>query len=198
MTTKNNVTIRPVEKRDKGSYLRLFQNEDFGCVGINADLKPSIYTEEKIVTGVIEKSILSTEILILEDNGEFIGYASISRPSEHSYHVGHIAIRKDRQNQGYGTMLMNEIKDYAAHDDCDISLECISSAAPFFKKQGFNNTSRASYYYHRPQLLSTKRKSLFVDFALIKEQREEQNRQEIESMQKFLKSPLFKDIMNMI
>ena len=39
----SNIVIRPIQKSDKSNYLRLFNSEDFGCVGMNEDLKPSIY-----------------------------------------------------------------------------------------------------------------------------------------------------------
>ena len=51
----SNIVIRPIQKSDKSNYLRLFNSEDFGCVGMNEDLKPSIYEEEKIVDGVIDE-----------------------------------------------------------------------------------------------------------------------------------------------
>ena len=45
---KRNISIRQIQTEDKGNYLKLFNSEDFGCVGINSDLKPSIYEEERI------------------------------------------------------------------------------------------------------------------------------------------------------
>ena len=84
----NHIQIRPIEHTDKANYLRLFNYEDFGCIGVNSDLKPSIYEEERIVDGVLDGSIISTSILIIEDNCEFIGYTTVSRPSRHSYHIG--------------------------------------------------------------------------------------------------------------
>ena len=121
------IVIRKIEEKDKGNYLRLFNSEDFGSTGINSDLKPSIYEEERIVSGVISGSIVSTAILIIEDNGEFIGYTSISRPSRNRYHIGQFAIRKEKQGLGYGKALMDDVKSYACADSCSINLECISS-----------------------------------------------------------------------
>ena len=107
---KKNIIIRPITETDKGNYLKLFNSEDFGCVGINSDLKPSIYEEESILNGVIEGTILSTAILVIEQAGEFIGYTSISRPSKNNYHIGQFVIRKDKQGKGYGKKLMDEVK----------------------------------------------------------------------------------------
>lgn len=194
---KNNIIIRNIQEQDKGNYLKLFNSEDFGCVGINSDLKPSIYEEEKILNGVLDGSIISTAILVIEDNNEFIGYASISRPSEHRYHIGQFVIRQDRQRKGYGKKLMDEIKEYAASDDCDIALECISNACHFFKKQGFTNLASSNYLFPRRKSIFRKKHMLFADYSLIKKEKEEIERKEIESFQKFLQSPLFKEIMKL-
>lgn len=193
---KNKTTIRPIEESDKGIYLRLFQSEDFGCIGINSDLKPSIYTEEKIVSGVIDGSIISTAILVIEDNQEFIGYASISRPSRNTYHIGQFVIRKDKQKQGYGKLLMDEIKKYAASEECSINLECISNGTGFFKKQGFENKFSSTYCYPRKKSLFP-RKKLFVDYDLIEEERKKQEEAELKSFRKFLNSPIFNEIMKL-
>ena len=45
MKFKNTITIRKIEEKDKVKYLRLFADEDFGCVGMLSELKPSIYEE---------------------------------------------------------------------------------------------------------------------------------------------------------
>lgn len=194
---KKSISIEKITEQDKGNYLRLFNAEDFGCVGINSELKPKIYEEERIVNGVIAGSIVSTAILIIKDNNQFIGYASLSRPTEHRYHIGQFVIRKDKQRKGYGKKLMNEIKKYAAADYCDIALECISSAESFFRKQGFRNVSSSNYIYPRKKALFSVQHKLFADYSIIQQEQKEKDNQELESFQKFLKSPLFKEIMKL-
>lgn len=194
---KRNISIRQIQAEDKGNYLKLFNSEDFGCVGINSDLKPSIYEEERILTGVIDGTILSTRILVIEDNNEFVGYTSISRPSEHSFHIGQFVIRKDKQRKGYGKLLMNEIKEYALAENCDIKLECISNATTFFEKQGFTNVFSSSYTYPRKKALLRRKATLFPSYDLIRQEKDEKSAQEIKSFQKFLESPLFKEIMKL-
>lgn len=44
----NNIIIRSIEDKDKINYLKLFNEETFGCIGTNETQKPSIYEEEKI------------------------------------------------------------------------------------------------------------------------------------------------------
>ena len=194
---KKNIIIRPITETDKGNYLKLFNSEDFGCVGINSDLKPSIYEEESILNGVIEGTILSTAILVIEQDGEFIGYTSISRPSKNNYHIGQFVIRKDKQGKGYGKKLMDEVKRYSSSDDCSITLECISNATTFFEKQGFVHQFSSTYTYPRKKKVMVPKRNLFVDYELIVQEREKQNEKEINSFKKFLESPLFKEIMKL-
>lgn len=194
---KKGIIIRHIEEKDKGCYLKLFNSEDFGCIGINSELKPTIYEEEKILNGVIDKTILSTAILVIEDNNGFIGYASISRPSENNYHIGQFVIRKDKQRQGYGHKLMSEIKKQAASDKCDIKLECISSSQNFFRKQGFIKQRLSSFYYPRKITLNKPKTKLFADYKLIEEEKNLNEQQEMKHFEKFLKSPLFKEIMKL-
>ena len=191
------VTIRRIEEKDKGAYLKLYDNEDFGCFGILSELKPSVYVEENIVNKIISKEIIDTEILVVESNGEFIGYACISRVNEDLFHIGHIAIVPSERKKGYGTLLINRIKEYASFDNCDIKLECISSAQTFFKKCGFVNT-RGTDFNLKKQNNSSNTGSLFVDYDLIRSQREELENKELKSFEKFLKSPLFKEFNNML
>lgn len=192
------VVIRKIEEKDKGNYLCLFNSEDFGCTGINSDLKPSIYEEERIVSGVISGSIVSTAILVIEDNGEFIGYTSISRPSRNRYHIGQFVIKKEKQGLGYGKALMDEVKTYASADSCYINLECISHGCGFFKKQGFKNDYSSDFTYpNKSSSNSSVTDPLFVDYDLIEQEREEHINQELASFQKFLKSSLFNEIMKL-
>lgn len=193
----NRPVVRPIEEKDKGNYLKLFNSEDFGCVGINSDLKPSIYEEEKIVSGVISGSIISTAILIIEDDGEFIGYTTMTRPTRNNYHIGQFAIRRDKQRQGYGKILMDEVKAYAATDDCSISLECISDGCGFFRRQGFHNSGLTNYTYPRRKKHFSKKNPIFVDYDLIEQERLQKIDEDVKSFQKFLDSSIFNEIMKL-
>lgn len=172
MKLKNNITIRKIEEKDKENYLRLFAEEDFGCIGINSELKPSLYEEETIISKIIDKSIIDEEVLIIEDNNEFIGYASISRPSKNTYHIGQIVIRKDKQRQGYGSKLMKQIKKHAYSDNCKIKLECISSSTAFFEKQGFQKQWASSYMLESNHSFFLPIEALFEDYSTIEATRE--------------------------
>lgn len=191
------IIIRRIEENDKGSYLKLYNSEDFGCLGILSELKPSVYIEENIVNQIISKEIIDTEILVVESNGEFIGYACVSRVNTNLFHIGHIAIVPSKRKKGYGTLLLDRIKEYAAVDNCAISLECISLAQTFFENRGFINTGGTKFSFKKQDKPSNIG-SLFVDYDLIRRQREEKENQELKSFEKFLKSPLFKEFNNML
>ena len=92
---------------------------------------------------------------------------------------------------------MNEIKEYALAENCDIKLECISNATTFFEKQGFTNVFSSSYTYPRKKALLRRKATLFPSYDLIRQEKDEKSAQEIKSFQKFLESPLFKEIMKL-
>lgn len=196
MSIKSSI-IRRIEEKDKGAYLRLFNDENFGCIGINSNLKPSIYEEERIVSKIIDKSIIDEEVLVVEDKGEFIGYASISRTSEHIYHIGQFVIRKDKQRQGYGTKLMKQIKRHASQDNCEIVLECISSATEFFKKQGFFQRASSTYIRPSKKKFYLQKESLFVDYETIREKRETEKHKNQVHQKKLLNSDIVKEVMKL-
>lgn len=196
MKFKNTITIRKIEEKDKANYLRLFAEEDFGCVGMFSELKPSIYEEETTISKIIDKSIIDEEVLIIEDNNEFIGYASISRPSKHIYHIGEFVIRKDKQRQGYGSKLMNQIKKHAYSDNCKIKLECISSSTVFFEKQGFQHQWSSSYILENYHGFFPPREALFEDYSIIEEARETENCKQ-KRREKTLNPELIKKIMEL-
>lgn len=191
------ITIRRIEEKDKGAYLKLYSGEDFGCSGILSELKPSVYTQENIVNQIISKEIIDTEILVVELNDEFVGYACVSRTNIDLFHIDHIAIEPAMRNKGYGKLLMDRIKEYAAVDNCAISLECISGAQHFFKDCGFVNTIGTRFILKK-QYKNSNIGALFADYNLIRRQREEQENQELKLFKKLLKSPLFKGFDNML
>ena len=92
---------------------------------------------------------------------------------------------------------MEEVKKYAATEECDINLECISTATGFFQRQGFVKGHSSSFSYPRKRNLLKRKQPLFPSYELICQEREERNKNEIKSFKKFLDSPLFKEIMKL-
>lgn len=190
--------IRKIEEKDKGNYLRLFNEESLGCISILEEMKPSLWEEEKYVSGIIDNKNIDSQILVVEDNGEFIGYAAIQRATKNMYHIGEFVIKENKRGKGYGKKLLDTIKESAACDRCDITLECLTSARLFFEKQGFKNIGSVNYRYQSKKKMINKTSNLFVDYANIEESRKQEQEKERESFKKFLKSPLCKSLRDML
>ncbi len=190
------VTIRRIEEYDKSNYLNLFNQEDFGCIGMLEDQKPSIYTEEKVISQVISKEIIDTECLIIEDEQGFIGYALISR-RQNSFYIGEFVIHSSRRKQGFGKKLLDEIIKYASKEEVNIDLECFSMAVPFFKKMGFLHQGVYRYKLEYNPNNQKHKENLFVPYELIEAERRKQEEQRLDSFTKFLKSQTFKSIMDL-
>ena len=194
---KNAITIRTIEEKDKGSYLRLYSETDFGSE-LFGEPKPPIYYEEQIITDIIEKRIISEEILILEKRNQLIGYAVVARESENIYHIGQLVITRKERNKGYGTFLLQIIKNLAANDNSNITLECLTSATSFFKKQGFELIGGASYIFKNNNKSYKPGISIFPPYDIIKQEIEQSEKQRAKIFMDFLDSPLFKNITDML
>lgn len=197
-----NIIVRTIEDRDCQDYLKLFDEEDFGCIGINEDQKPSVYETKKFLQSVIDKATIDEEVLVLESMREFVGYVTVSRPHRNQYHIGSIAVRREKRKQGYGTLLLDIVKELAQRDNCHVKLECINESFGYFKNQGFKNSRGFNFIYEesknqvqRSSIENNLIKPIFVDYSIIKEERQRREEEELskerESFQKFLKSPLF-------
>lgn len=202
-----NILIRTIEEKDRNNYLRLFDEEDFGCVGINWDQKPSLSAINEMITQIIDKEDISEEILILEDNNQFIGFITVDRPSKDQYHIGSVAVRKEKRKQGYGTLLLDTVKELAQKDNCYVTLECINESYRYFQKQGFQNLKWSNFIYTKSEqtrktnIQSNFINRIFVDYSIIEEERNKKYKQKLEKeqerFQKFLKSSLGRKINNL-
>ena len=82
------------------------------------------------------------ENIVIEDNNTIVGYAKISilKKEEYDSQIYAIYIRPDVKNMGYGTLLMNYIKEYFKSKGCkNMILWCIDKneqAKIFYRKQG--------------------------------------------------------------
>jgi len=198
---KQKILIRTIEEKDKNNYLKLFDEENFGCIGINEDQKPSLSETKRFLQLVIDKEIIDEEILVLESTDEFIGYVTVSRPHKNQYHIGSIAVRKEKRKQGYGTLLLDIVKELARKDNCYVKLECINESFSYFKNQGLKNDGRFLKYeknekqFQNSSIGNKLIKPIFADYSIIEEEHkkryEEETIKERERFQKFLKSPFF-------
>ena len=198
-----NIKIRTIEEKDRTEFLSLFNSEDFGCVGLNEEFKPSLSEENRVLTKIIDKEDIGHEILVIEDSDEFKGYISVDRPREYIYHIGHIAIKQNERKKGYGRLLIDTVKALANQEECDITLECLKSGR-FFQKMGFDGDRIELCYTYKEEdssiNLNNKTHRIFVDYKVISEERNKQleaeREKEIKSYQRFLDSPLAKSFFN--
>jgi len=195
---KRKIIIRPIEEKDKGNYLNLFQKETFGWVGRNSDMKPSLIEEETFLTRIINKETLSEYILIMEDQDKFIGYATIDRHSEKEYHIGQFVIIPEKREQGYGSYLLETIKGYAKTDGCNISLECISNVQSFFLAHGFNNKGLHFKYEIPSSEIIAIHSPIYIDYQLILLEQQNETKKEMQKYKEFLRSDLCKNLFDML
>lgn len=197
MNTEN-IIIRDIEAKDKGNYLKLFNEESFGCTGINSYQKPSLYEEERIVESIINNENIRSKILIIEEQNQFLGYVLIGKRNEWEYHIGELVIVKEMRNKGYGGYLLETIKSYADKEGCNITLECLSSAQQFFSNHGFKK-SGIHFKYESPNFKNpTAITPIFIDYEPIRKSEQEEVQRRTKEFKKFLSSPLAKDIFNML
>lgn len=84
----------------------------------------------------------SKENYVIEENSSIIGYAKVAILKKEAYdsQIYAIYIRPDVKNKGYGTLLINYIKDYFKQNGCkNMCLWCIEKNEPakrFYRKQG--------------------------------------------------------------
>lgn len=67
------------------------------------------------------------------------------------YHIGQLVITQKERNNGYGTLMLQLIKNLSAHDNSNITLECLTSATSFFIKQEIEKSEQ-------------QKKKIFADF----------------------------------
>ncbi len=150
------------------------------------------------LTRVINKETLSEYVLIMEDQDKFIGYATIDRHSEKEYHIGQFVIIPEKREQGYGSYLLETIKDYAKADGCNISLECTSNAQSFFLAHGFNNKGLHFKYDTPSSEITTIHSPIYVDYQLILSEQQNETKKEMQKYKEFLRSDLCKNLFDML
>lgn len=94
-----------------------------------------------------------TRVWVLEEEKEMIGYCMLLLVFDQAQIVK-IAVRKDRQNEGYGRQLMDLMLETAKAEKCEtVTLEVRVSnkqALDFYHKQGFNDLAIRKDYYRQP------------------------------------------------
>ena len=135
------VVVRTFEfKSDEYNITDVVAKEDFGCVGNLTNYRPNVNETVLFLYGINDDKKNINQALIIEDNGDFKGYALVSKATPKSYLINQLAIKKEEQNKGYGTLLVNVIKASAYSDDCKMqTLAYSAKSIDFYIKNGIYN-----------------------------------------------------------
>lgn len=142
-----------IEKATKEDFLgihKIFQEvHDLhlnGTINTFKDIDP--FTENEFLDAIKDKN---TFILIAKEESQIIGFilaTIVEKEGRHTkfkktLHINTIGTKKESQNKGIGTTLINEIKKIAKENKCDnINLSVWSfndNAIKFYKHIGFKN-----------------------------------------------------------
>jgi len=176
-----------IENEDKKYVLKLFSENNFGCDAETGALRPSDSQFMQIMDNIISKKDDESNIFVLKEQDRVIGYASCFVEYDRLV-IGHIAIEKDRQHMGFGTLLTQFIVFVAENDDRDVSLFCTHPNS-CFKKMGFD-THDGIHYLHTRQGIKTPEipSPLFVGANEYKKRQEIKSKKEVDDFAKFLNS----------
>ena len=194
----NYISIRSIKKEDIPFCLNLFNDETFGATGTFSNQKSNTKEELEALRKIVLHKTKDAKILIMEEANQQIGYALITRPSKNLFHISQFIINEENRNKGYGTILLNYIKSAAKKENCDISLQCLTSSKSFFEKNDFLSTTFSKYVLplemNREKPLAT---NLFNYNSIIKDI-EKENLIEISNYQDFLQSNDYKRLTKML
>ncbi len=198
--SKRKIRVRTLEKEDIPNILKIVSSEDFDYVGLDKEYGPNIYDTRKILEMIESKETSSSESLVIEDKGEFRGYAIIDRPSEDMYYISQIAILPQYRRQRYGTILLDVIKKLAKQDNSIIRLTCNSyEGSRFYDKMRIIRDYELSEKRHSCDMNTIIRKklpSIFPDYEIIREENRKEAEESVKRFGKFLNSNLGKRIAN--
>ena len=135
-----NETIRKMKAEDFETIMKIFDETDFGCVGIKEFYKPGRQEQMMMMREVLRGESLDEKILVIENSDGVVGYVTIQETSD-NWHIGQIAIDSMHRRQGLGKYFMERIKEMAKRCKRSISLECYEKDNTFFLKQGFQKVS---------------------------------------------------------
>jgi predicted GNAT family acetyltransferase len=81
----------------------------------------------------------NTDIIYLaKHNDTVVGFLLLSSKNHKQYYISHLQVSSSFQGRGIGALLINAVLENAqAHKKSIISLDCIDSLIPFYKKFNF-------------------------------------------------------------
>lgn len=130
------IKIRKMRAQDFEIIMKIFNETDFGCVGIKEMLKPGKQEQMMMMREVLRGVVTDEHILVIEKSGKVVGYATLQETSN-TWHIGQLVIMSDYRGKGIGKKFMKKIKEMAKTCKKNILLECYEENNTFFLKQGF-------------------------------------------------------------
>lgn len=139
-----NERIRKMTVEDFEEIMKIFDETDFGCVGIKEIYKPGRQEQMMMMREVLKEESTDERIIVIEEEGKVLGYATIQETPE-NWHIGQFAISFNYRGQGIGKYFMGRIKEMAKRCKRTISLQCYDKDNVFFLKQGFQKVNEDEF-----------------------------------------------------
>lgn len=132
-------TIRKMKAEDFEVIMKMFDETNFGCVGMKEMYKPGRQEQMLMMREVLREEATDERILVIENSGEVVGYATLQETDD-NWHIGQFVIDSAHRGKGIGKSFMGRIKEMAKRCKRNILLECYEKDNTFFLKQGFQKT----------------------------------------------------------
>lgn len=186
---KENLKVRIVEEKDIPYILKYFEENNFNCDFETGSLKPSKEKFKSIIEDIISGKDKTETILVLEKDNIAIGYLSCFVEYDRMT-LGHIAVKKEERNNGYGKLLTKIALKIAANENRDVVLKCYYKNNSYLKELGFKTTDNFFYIWN-----GKKEKNeypiIFMTCEEYSKMKEEKMKEDLENWKKFLNSDIF-------
>lgn len=180
-----NISISTIEENDKYKVLEYFSENSFNCSPFDNDLRPTNTQFLNIMDNIIKGKDDESNIFVLKKDGEVIGYESMFVEYGRLI-IGHIAVKKEERNKGYGQLLTELAVLIAELEGRDVSLFC-KYRNSYLKKIGFETNDDIHYLYKRKKQ-NKEVPMFFISVEEYRKRKQKEMEEETKSFAKFLES----------
>lgn len=180
-----NISISTIEENDKYKVLEYFSENSFNCSPFDNDLRPTNSQFLNIMDNIIKGKDDESNIFVLKKDGEVIGYESMFVEYGRLI-IGHIAVKKEERNKGYGQLLTELAVLIAELEGRDVSLFCKYKNS-YLKKIGFETNDDIHYLYKRKKQ-NKEVPMFFISVEEYRKRKQKEMEEETKSFAKFLES----------
>ena len=138
-----------------------------------------------IMDNIIKGKDDESNIFVLKKDGEVIGYESMFVEYGRLI-IGHIAVKKEERNKGYGQLLTELAVLIAELEGRDVSLFCKYKNS-YLKKIGFETNDDIHYLYKRKKQ-NKEVPMFFISVEEYRKRKQKEMEEETKSFAKFLES----------